>query len=198
MKGSDVVLILILSLTLGTINAGAQEGETSALIADFDNAQPVNNLGKEIEIWLREDGSDTTQSCQMTFVQDDALGNSSGHSVRLDYDVDSPNPAYNGIRTDLNHFNAAGYKALNFYIKGDPEKGFTKKLKIELMGPNKRPSPYMIDGITSEWQRFSIPLSEFWGIQDWTSLEKFVVVFADINNDPKSGSVYLDHVHFSA
>ena len=169
----------------------------AVVIADFDSGEKTNNLGQGIEVWLMGDGSDTTQSCQMTFVPGDALGKAGGHSVRLDYDVDSENPAYNGIRMDLNHFDASGFKTLNFYIKGDPNLGFTKQLKIELIGPTKVPSPYIVQGITAEWQKVSVPLSEFFLIKDWTSLEKFVVVFADITNDPKTGAVYLDHVHFS-
>lgn len=174
----------------------AQEAKT-ALIADFDSGQNFNNLGGEIEIWLMGDGSDTTQSCQMSFVDDDALGNPAGYSLRLDYDVDSPNPAYNGVRTSLGSFDATGYNTLNFYIKGDVESGFTKKLKVELIGQDKKSSPHMIDNITGEWQKFSIPLEEFWFIQDWKTLEKFVVVFADINNDPKTGTIYLDRIYFS-
>jgi len=173
----------------------AEEGE-AAVIADFDSGQPVNNLGQKIEIWLRGDGSDPTQTCQMTFVKDDALGNPNGQSLRLDYDVDSPNPAYNGVRTDLNHFDATKFKTLNFYVKGDAKKGFPSKMKIELIGPDKRPSPHIIEGITSEWQLITIPLDEFMLIQDWSILEKFVVVFADIVSDPKVGTLYIDQVYF--
>ena len=171
--------------------------EEIALVADFDSAQKTNNRGQEIEVWLAGDGSDTTQSCQLSFVEDDALGKEAGHAVRLDYDVESENPAYNGMRMGLNSFDASGYKTLNFYIKGDTARGFAKQLKIELIGPNKLPSPFMVQGITDKWQKVTIPLSEFILIQDWTSLGKFVIVFADINDDPKIGTIYLDHVYFS-
>lgn len=171
--------------------------EDIAVVADFDSGEAKNNRGGEIEVWLAGDGSDTTQTCQMLFVPDDALGNESGHSLRMDYDVDSPNPAYNGVRADLNHFAATGYKTLNFYIKGDPARGFAKMLKIELIGKNGQPSPYVVNGITEEWQKITVPLSEFFLIKDWSTLQKFVVVFADIMNDPKVGTIYLDHVYFS-
>lgn len=175
----------------------AEEAGVELLVADFDNAQNTNNLGQGIEVWLMGDGSDRTQDCQMSFVDDDALGKEGGHSVRLDYDVESENPAYNGIRMGLNQLDLSPYKALNFYIKGDVQRGFTKRLKVELIGVGKPPSPYMVDGITSKWQKITIPLSEFWVTQDGTTLDKFVVVFADINNDPQVGTIYLDHVHFS-
>ncbi len=173
----------------------AREGDL--VVADFDQGQKTNNLGQPIEVWLREDGSDKTQNCEMSFVADDALGKQGGHSVRLDYDVESENPAYNGIRTALPKIKTADYKTLNLYLKGDAAKGFTKKLKIELIGEGKPPSPYIIEGITDQWKKFSIPLSEFWISQSDTPLEKFTVVFADINSDPKVGTIYLDQVYFS-
>ena len=192
-----------LILTLVVFNAPfilaeeVQKPEDVAVIADFDNPQPTNNVGQEIEIWLREDGSDKTQGCKMSFVEDDALGKTDGHSLRLDYDVDSPNPAYNGLRMGLNHFNATSFKTLNFYLKGDAQQGFTQQLKVELIGPDKRPSPHMVNDITTEWKKFSIPLDEFLTIRDPSDLEKFTVVFADINNDPRVGTVYIDQVYFS-
>lgn len=167
------------------------------VVADFDSAEKINNLGAPIEVWLREDGSDKTQGCEMTFVEDDALGKPGGHSVRLDYDVESENPAYNGIRMGLSLLNPSLYKTLNFYVKGDQAKGFTHRLKIELIGQGKPPSPYLVEGITADWQKITIPLSEFWVTESGVPLDKFVVVFADINNDPKVGTVYLDQVYFS-
>ena len=191
------VIILGLFLGGGLGRLGLAEEAKPLVVADFDNAQKTNNLGQPIEVWLREDGSDKTQGCEMSFVEDDALGKPGGHSVRLDYDVESENPAYNGIRMGLNLLDPASYKTLSFYIKGDKAKGFTKKLKIELIGQGKPPSPYLVEGITGEWQKITVPLNEFWVTQSGVSLEKFVVVFADINNDPKVGTIYLDQVYFS-
>ena len=196
MKQAGLPILFFILAAFGPASTFAEE-TTSLVVADFDNAQMTNNLGQPIEVWLREDGSDKTQSCVMSFVEDDALGKQGGHSVRLDYDVESENPAYNGIRTGLNLPNPASYKTLNFYIKGDKAKGFTKKLKIELIGQGKPPSPYIVEGITDQWQKITVPLSEFWVTQSSVPLEKFVVVFADINSDPKVCTVYLDQVYFS-
>ncbi len=172
--------------------------EKEIVIADFNKGEAVNNLGQPVEVWLKDNGSDPSQKTVMSFAKDDAAGNPQGQSVELDYDVDSENPAYNGIRMNLNNFDSRPYKSLNFYVKGDAKKGFGKKFKIELIPTQtKRPSPYVFEGVTDQWQKVSIPLSEFWAIGDGSSLEKFTVVFADIVNDPKSGTVYLDQISFS-
>jgi len=171
--------------------------EDVAIIADFNSRELTNNLGGTIEVWLKDDGSDKSQNCHLEFVEDDVYLISTGHAVRIDYDVDSPNPAYNGVRTSLKGFDASGFTSLNFFIKGDSERGFSKKLKIEMIGANKRPSPYIVNDITNQWQKISIPFSEFFMVKDWSTVESFVVVFADIANDPKVGTFYLDHIHFS-
>jgi len=171
--------------------------EDVAVIADFNSGEWTNNLGGNIEVWLKDNGSDESQNCHLTFVEDDVHSLSTGYAIQIDYDVDSPNPAYNGIRTSLKGFDASGFTSLNFFIKGDSERGFSEKLKIEMIGANKRPSPYMVNGITDRWQKISVPLSEFFIVKDWSTVEYFVIVFADITNDPKVGAFYLDHVYFA-
>lgn len=190
-------VLLLLSFAIFSTTLGFSEEANPLVVADFDNAQMTNNLGQAIDVWLREDGSDKTQSCQISFAEDDALGKAGGRSARLDYDVESDNPAYNGIRMGLNQLDPAQYKTLNFYIKGDKAKGFTKTLKIELIGQGKPPSPHIVEGITDQWQKISVPLTEFWVTESGVPLEKFVVVFADIASDPKVGTIYLDEVSFS-
>jgi hypothetical protein len=172
------------------------DDEGFVLFVDLNDADMKSALGGEWEVWLRTE-EDDTQTSKMNFTKDDALGNPEGHSIRIDYDVDSPNPAYNGIRASLNTLDASEYKFLNLYLKGEPAPGQTQNVKIELIGPDKRPSPYVITGITGEWQKFQLPLSEFMVIQDWKTLEKFVVVFADILNLPKTGTLSIDQVYFS-
>ena len=196
MKRIWLRVIFVLGIVSFFPSASFAQNSGKALIDDLNDADMTNKLGGQWEVWLRTQ-DDPTQNCQMSFVSDDATGDPSGNSMRLDYDVDSENPAYNGVRTDLKNFDASGFKTLNLYIKGDAARGFPPNLKIELIGPDKRPSPYIINGITDKWQKFTVPLSEFWLIQDWKSLEKFVVVFADITSDPKVGTIYVDQIYYS-
>lgn len=178
-------------LLLAAVSGQAQ---TAALvIADFNSGEARNNFGKPVEVWLKDNGGDATQSCAISWVKEDALGDAAGQALRLDYDVDSPNPAYNGLRMELSGISGT-YSNLVLYIKGDAAKGFSQKVKIELIQSGKGPSPYIIDGITGEWQKVTVPLSDFWLVDDVTKLEKFVVVFADIVNEPKSGTIYMDQV----
>jgi hypothetical protein len=189
-----VFFLLFLCFTASRLQAAE-----TLVAADFDKGEAVNNLGQPIEVWLKDNGGDETQKTAMSFAADDALGNKEGKSVAIDYDVDSPNPAYNGIRMLLGDLDARPYETLRFYVKGDKEKGFGKKVKVELISTQtKRPSPYVFDGVTDQWQEVVVPLADFWVIGDRSSLYQFVVVFADIlNEDAKTGRIYIDHISFS-
>lgn len=170
--------------------------EAAAVIADFDNGEAVSNLGQSFEVWLKGDGSDKTQSCEISFVDGDATGADAGQVLRVDYDVDSEEPAYNGMRFNFEGYDASAFKSLSFYVKGDEEQGFSQNLKIEMIGSNKRPSPVIVPAVTSDWQKITIPFSDFFGIRDWSSLHQLVIVFADIVNDPKVGTFYFDQFTF--
>ncbi len=173
---------------------GAPQSEL--LIADFDSGDKPNNLGGDFGSW-NKDPKDDTQGAYMTFVVDDALGNEAGHSLRLDYGVDSPNPAYNGFWMKLNNADFTSYNTLNFYIKGDPKAGFTKRVKLELKDSSGVPHSYVMTGINDNWQKISIPFKEFGTKTDWTRMTEFVVVFDDVNSRPKTGSIFIDQVSVS-
>lgn len=190
-----MVLAFMALTCLSTIQTALAEGN-ELIIADFDTGDKPNNIGGDFGSWDK-DPNDETQSCQMTFVSDDAMGDPAGYSAQLAYDVDSPNPAYNGFWMKMNGEDASSYNTVNFYLKGDAAKGFTKRVKIELKDMTNKPSPYIVTGITEQWQKFSIPFEKFRRIQDWKSLNEFVLVFDDINSSPKTGVIYLDQVTLS-
>lgn len=188
------LMIVFLAVSLGIVGvpmAAAQE----LVIADFDTGDKPNNIGGDFGAWDK-DPNDDTQGTGMSFEPDDALGDPAGYSVRFDYDVDSPNPAYNGFWMKLNGEDATRYNALSFYIKGDPNAGYTKRVKIELKDMSNKPSPYIVTGVTDQWKEVTIPFEKFRRITDWSSMNEFVVVFDDINSNPKVGTIYVDQISF--
>jgi len=172
--------------------AGGQE----LIVADFNSGDKPNNVGGDFGSW-NKDPNDDTQTCNMSFEADDALGNAAGYSLKLDYDVDSPNPAYNGFWMKFNGQNATEYNTVNFYVRGEGLNNFTKRVKLEVKDMNNRPSPYIVSGITEKWQKISIPFEKFRRIQDWSALNEFVVVFDDINSNPKQGTILIDQISLS-
>lgn len=163
------------------------------VIADFDTGDKPNNLGGDFGSW-NKDPNDSTQACNMSFVEDDALGDEFGYALRLDYDVDSPNAAYNGLWMALSGLDASSYTHLTLYVKGDAMLGHTKAIKVEFKDRALRQGFQILPGITGEWQKISLPLKAFRRIEDWTGLMEFVLVFDDINSNPKFGAIYIDHL----
>lgn len=199
MTMKPIALAFVTSLFLFPNLLTAQEEEAAdeeLVIADFDTGDKPNNIGGDFGSWDK-DPNDETQFCQTTFETQDALGDEGGYALRLDYDVDSPNPAYNGFWMKLNGEDATPYNAVSFYVKGDAEKGFTKRVKIELKDMSNTASPYIVTGITDQWQKIAVPFEKFRRVSDWSAMNEFVVVFDDINSSPKTGAIYIDHIAFT-
>ena len=200
-KGKCVQVMAVAIFALGVLlvlpgHVLAQAGAAELVVADFDTGDKPNNLGGDFGAWDK-DPNDETQFSEQSFEAEDALGDELGYSLRLDYDVDSPNPAYNGFWMKLNSLDATAFNTVSFYIRGDADAGFTNRVKIELKDQSNKPSPYIFTGVTGEWQKVSIPFEKFRRIKDWTALNEFVVVFDDINSNPKVGTIYIDQITFS-
>ena len=163
------------------------------LVDDFDRGEKPNALGGDFGSWDK-DPSDPTQRCTIAFDKASAFGGV-GYSIKLDYDVDSPNPAYNGFWMKLQGTDLSGYKRLTLYVKGDATRGYTPQIKLELKN-GKEVGRYLLKGITDQWQQVSIPLNEFVGLSEWKGMTEFVVVFDDITSTKKVGTVYLDEIAF--
>ncbi len=196
----SLTLALVALMVVGFGAAMAHAAKTATpnelVIADFDTGDKPNNIGGDFGGWDK-DPNDESQGTQMSFDTDDSQGDASGYSIRLDYDVDSPNPAYNGFWMKLNGEDATAYNTLNFFVKGDAKLGYTKRFKIELKDMTNKPSAYIVSGVTDQWQKISIPFEKFRRIENWNSLNEFVVVFDDINSNPKTGGILIDQVTFS-
>ncbi len=162
------------------------------VIADFNSGDKPNNLGGDFGGWDK-DPNDDTQGCKATLVSDDASGDMEGFALRLDYDVDSPSPAYNGFWMKLENVNAVHYDTLSFYIRG-ASKRFTKRMKVEFKTPDKRSSSFFISGISADWQKIEIPLKRFKGIKNWGSVTELILVFDDVNTAPKKGTLLVDQI----
>ena len=164
------------------------------MLADFDAGDKPNNLGGDFGGWDK-DPTDDTQGCRATFASDDSTGNIEGFALRLDYDVDSPSPAYNGFWMKLENVNALPYDTLSIDFRGASHK-FTKRLKVELKTPDSRSASFFVSGISDQWQTIQIPLKRFKGIKDWSVLSEMILVFDDVNTSPKKGTLLVDQIRF--
>lgn len=184
-----------------TSGSGSRAGAPSEsfpatlVIADFDSGKVPNNIGGEFETW-NKDPSDTTQGCKVNFNPEIRHGDK-GFSLEIDYDVDSPNSAYNGLWMKLQDRDISRYSNLTFWIKGDEAAGFPSKIALELRDSKGEVGKYTLSGITKDWQEVSIPIKDFSGLADTGSVSEFMIVFDDMTcSDKKQGAIYIDDITF--
>lgn len=179
-------------MDMGTVAKSVASVPAKLNIATFDSGLKPNNLGGDFGAWDR-DPDDDTQFCKAEFCSEEKAG-STGFSIKLIYDVDSPEPAYNGFWMKLEGANFTPYKSLVVSLKGDVEKGFTDKIKLELKSINGQVGKLLVT-VTGDWQEKIIPLSDFSGISDYSQMTELVVVFDDVNSNPKTGVIYIDNMY---
>jgi len=189
-----LVLVALMVVGFGVATYAAAPAANELVIADFDTGDKPNNIGGDFGGWDK-DPNDESQGTQMSFDTDDSQGDASGYSIRLDYDVDSPNPAYNGFWMKLENLDATPCKNLVMYVKGDPELGFTSQFKVELKTKTETGS-YLVTGVTDTWQKVTIPLNKFAGLTSKKDLTELVIVFDDTNSTEKMGAINIDNISF--
>ena len=190
-KVAVLFAIMFISMAL-TVSAHAE----TLMVADFNSGSKPNNIGGDFGAW-NKDESDPTQWCRNDFDANIKHGNE-GFSTRLEYCVDSPNPAYNGFWMKLQSTDISKYKNLDFWIKGDETAGFSVKIKLELKNTKGEVGRFLLTNITKDWQEVIIPLEKFAGLTDKTSMTEFVIVFDDMTcAAKKKGTIYIDDIAFT-
>jgi hypothetical protein len=172
-----------------------------AIVSDKGNVLLVSDFSSrtkgEFGTW-ENDPKDETQFCRMEI--DNTLDRFSkpDYFVRLNYDVDSPRPAFNGFWMKLYDLDLTPYEYVSFLVKG--ENKFTTQLKVEIKNKKGERVVYFISGITPEWQRVVVALDKLKkvnSITDWTKMIEFVMVFDDILATEKAGTICIDDLNFA-
>lgn len=141
-------------------------------------------------------GNSTVNDCVVE-ITDSISTESNEYSLKIFYSVE-PDGKFNGAWLKLGDLNAENCEFLTFSVKGDTEEGFTETFKIEIKEPGAV-AVYVIEGVTSEWQEVSIPLSEFDNSENmkWKNLSEIAIVFEDWRATDKTGIIYFDNFYFN-
>lgn len=162
------------------------------VVADFDQSGHLTNLGQPYGAW-QVDPDDPTQFCRARLK--DAQPPAKGYVLEVDYDIDSPNPAYNGVWMKLPAIPMAEFSSLRLMVRGDPERGCTRRVKLELKGSGQV-ARFVLDGIGPEWKILRIPLRAFEKMSAIKHANEFVIVFDEETVTQKMGRLVLDEVAF--
>lgn len=195
-KRSIVVAVVAAFLSFFAVPVSfAAQKAAELLIADFDSGEKPNNIGGDFGAW-NKDPADFSQGCTESFDSANRYGDT-GFGMKIDYSVESKNPAYNGFWMTLNNLNGSKYDNLSFWVKGDAKIGYTTVFKVELKNTGKQIGRYYVTNVTDQWQEVVIPLAEFKGLTDLSSLTEFVIVFEDRIASNKKGVIYIDDIRLA-
>lgn len=165
--------------------AGKRTGKAPILIDDFeDDDIATSKLDADVATWQR-DATDETVSFKLS--RDSASGSG---VLKLEYDLDSPNTAFGGLRFGLNGLDASGCNALKFRARGD-----AKEIKLELHGPGGAAVTRIHDLKPDAWTEYVLPFGQFSGmVTDWHGMDRLMFVLEDGTCGPKVGRVLLDDI----
>lgn len=165
------------------------------MLADFNTGTQPNNLGGVFGTW-DYDPNDDSQGCIMEFSSLNVPTIEEGFSLRLNYDVQSPHPAFNGFWMKIEGIDASAYNRLRFWMRAAPDADCTARFKVELKNSIGKRAVYLVKDVQNEWQEVLIDFKRTRAIQDWTHLSELTIVFSDLISTYKEGSLCIDNISF--
>jgi hypothetical protein len=164
-------------------------GPRRIMVDDFEDAQDeVNLVGGTYTTWTRDAGdTDTTIS---TTVVPTPTG---GRALRIDFDVESAQPAFGGVTIGLNGADASGCNTLKFRMRGTGG-----RFKIELHGRGGSGATYIECAADEQWHEVELPFIAFGGmITDWGRMREIIIVIEDRSVRPQTGTLWIDDIEFA-
>ncbi|MCX5666738.1 MAG: hypothetical protein NTY34_00265 [Candidatus Omnitrophica bacterium] len=192
-----------------------------ALLDDFNSGTILNAWNGVTGAFAKEG---TTASCTATYVDDAGIVyGGTGRSLKIEYNVNHVG-SYAGYSSSMlgeSLVSPIKYTALSFYVKG--ASGTKPELfKIELKNKSttqgtyttwdKRivkyyrnaASVYITDyldgGVTTSWQKVTIPLHNFANLDGFSGMSELVIVFENsqsaANGSDTQGAIYIDNIMF--
>ena len=193
-----MLIAMVCALAVPAANAAEKPAANASgelMVADFDSGEKPNNIGGDFGAWSK-DPTDFSQGCTESFDSVNRYG-TKGFAMKLEYSVESKNPAYNGFWMFLQNLDASKYDNVAFRVKGDAKVGYTTVFKVELKNAAKQVGRYYVTNISDTWQDVVIPLKDLKGITDYSNLTELVFVFEDRIASNKKGVIYIDDIRFT-
>ena len=176
--------LLSFSSALFPLNATAADpGHKTTVLYDFDFQTGDHS------VW----GANSEDNTQL--FKTELVPGETGKCLRLEYDVDSPRPAYGGIIFPFAQSVPDEYRSVLIDARCTTKAGETIQLDLSSGGDT---GVYFLSGIKPEWQTFIIPIKRFAGITPGKSLEKLTVVLRDDGANCKEGSFFFDNIALSS
>lgn len=189
LKPLKTIVIPVLFLALAQI---AQAGRDNLFLIDLDDPAVMRNIG----IW-EHNLFDSEQSLKVDVMEGKKADEKKGRILRLDFDVDSPNPAMVGCWLKFENLDLSEFDTLRLKIRSGEAARFAGNLALQFTDVDNKKAPYLITGIGTDWKEFQVPLKKFNRIHDWSRITGFEIIIDDINARPKEGTLFVDEISVS-
>lgn len=163
----------------------------SLSVDDFDDGAKPNLLNGDMNSFDCQDGS----TCAYSHINTPGIVMGGyGYSLKLDYNVLNDN-SFAGYWTAFNREDISMYKSLEFWVRGAVgDEKFTFYLKDWAGNESKLDiKDYLPDGVTTTWQKVTVPLNDFRQIVTLSDMDSFVITFEGMI-DSGSGTIYVDGI----
>lgn len=184
---SMVIPLLFLALT-----QIAEADRDKLFLINLDDSAVMRNIG----VW-EHNLFDSDQSLKVGVTEGNNADEKHRKILKLDFDVDSPNPAMVGCWLKLENLDLSEFDTLRLKIKSDESERFSGNLALQFTDADNKKAPYLINGIGKDWKEFEVPLKKFKRIHDWTRITGFEIIIDDINARPKEGVLFVDEISVS-
>lgn len=190
-----ILFLLVIVFHSGTISAQLQSDRI--VVDDFEKPGKKNSLGGDFGAFSDKEG---LGHCYLFFSENKgSTALTQGHyALYIQWDT-SKDGAFGGYWTELKHLNLESYNYVSFYVKG--LKG-GEVFKVGLRGPVNSSFETKVEitkalksGITTDWQKVTIPLKWFSAVEKWDDVNVFSINFEKAFGSEK-GAILLDDIAF--
>ncbi len=189
LKPLKILLIPVLFLTLAQI---AEADRDKLFLINLDDPAVLRNIG----IW-EHNVFDPDQSLKVDVTEGNGTDKKKANVLKLDFDVDSSNPAMVGCWLKFENLDLSEFDTLQLKIKSDESERFSGNLALQFTDADNKKAAYLINGIGTDWKEFHVPLRKFNRIHDWSRITGFEIIIDDINARPKEGILFVDEISVS-
>ena len=192
-----LIIYICLSVFFNYAEVGAQDQSNKVIVDNFEKPGKQNCRKGDFGAFsdLKSLGH-----CYLFFFQNkekDVLG-ASRYSLYIEWDT-AKEGAYGGYWTHLKRLDLENFNYLSFYVKGlEGGEIFKVGLRGSLNSTYETKifiSKALKKGITTKWQKVSMPLKWFKGVQDWSNINVLSINFEHAFGSGK-GAILIDDITF--
>jgi len=201
---------------VGITSQGMLPVVVGPLLDDFNYGSGINSWGDVTGVFSSVDPPTANVFCTASYTDDPLVTfGDKAYSLQLDYNVADAG-SYVGYVSSLAGADLSSYNYISFWVKGAASGEF---FKVELKNNSTTRywssssatsyfqnsaavyiTDYLDGGVTTGWQKVTIPLDAFTNLDGLTSMKEFVLVFENSqssdNGSSTSGRIYVDNISF--